>query len=252
MVKPVAPLGQPLMLAPYDLTRAQKQGAALIAVCGAVVFALARLLDPADGLIATALPVSLFFAAGTAALHLMSTLAYEQRNFGLPNAITLLRLALVSALSAAFFLEGPLADVGFLLFGIATLALSLDGIDGWLARRSGMTTAFGARFDMEVDAALACMLSLVLLSSGRVGPEILILGFSRYAFVAAGYFLPWMRGPLTERFGRKVICVVQIASLCLLLLPDLPLPLARLIAITAAGLLLWSFGRDIFYLAKRR
>ena len=36
----------------------------------------------------------------------------------------------------------------------AAAVVALDGVDGWIARRIGRTTVFGARFDMEVDAAL--------------------------------------------------------------------------------------------------
>jgi phosphatidylglycerophosphate synthase len=234
------------------LSRAQSQGAALLVVLAVVVFAVARLLDPADGLMATALPVSLFLATGVGALHAMSTFGYARATFGLPNAITLLRLALVCALSAAFFLDQPLTQAGPFLFGIAALALCLDGLDGWLARRHGSHTAFGARFDMEVDAGLACMLSLILIADGRVGAAVLILGFSRYVFVAAALVWPWLSAPLPERLGRKVVCVIQIATLCLLLLPALPLQLANALALFAAAMLLWSFGRDIVYLARHR
>lgn len=240
------------VLVSNGLSRAQSQGAALLAALAIVVFVVARLLDPADGLIATALPVSLLLAAGVGALHAMPTLGYARATFGLPNAITLLRLALVCSLSAAFFLDQPLTQAGPFLFGIAGLALCLDGLDGWLARRQGSQTAFGARFDMEVDAGLACMLSLILIADGRVGAAVLILGFSRYAFVVAALIWPWLRRPLPERMGRKIVCVIQVATLCLLLLPALPPSLANALALCAAAMLLWSFGRDIVYLARHR
>ena len=39
------------------------------------------------------------------------------------------------------------------------LLLALDGLDGWAARRQGLVSAFGARFDMEVDALLILALA---------------------------------------------------------------------------------------------
>ena len=37
----------------------------------------------------------------------------------------------------------------------------LDGVDGRLARKYGASSRFGARFDMEVDAVLICVLALL-------------------------------------------------------------------------------------------
>ena len=45
--------------------------------------------------------------------------------------------------------------------------LALDGVDGWLARRFGTETAFGGRFDMEVDAGVIAVLSVLAWVSGR-------------------------------------------------------------------------------------
>ncbi|MFH7468205.1 CDP-alcohol phosphatidyltransferase family protein, partial [Pseudomonas syringae group genomosp. 7] len=77
------------------------------------------------------------------------------------------------------------------------------GVDGWLARRSGLVSRFGARFDMEVDAALALILSLHLLAGTAVGAEALVLGLARYAFVAAGLAWPWLSADLPPTDRRK-------------------------------------------------
>ena len=69
---------------------------------------------------------------------------------GLCNLVTLTRLVLVSALVvpvARALATGPGPSSRS-----RRVALSLDGVDGWLARREGLVSAFGARFDMEVDA----------------------------------------------------------------------------------------------------
>jgi phosphatidylglycerophosphate synthase len=252
MANDTLPITKAPMMAPRSATRAQMQGAALGLVLTVLVFFLARALDPAQGLGATLGAAGLFLIAGAAALHAMGVMGYARHGFGAPNVVTFVRLALVCSLSIGLVRGDLLAESGLAVFVIAVLALSLDGLDGWLARRDGVATAFGARFDMEVDAALSCMLSLILLISGHVGPEIMILGFSRYAFIAAGMVLPWLRAPLTDLFSRKVVCVFQIGALCLLLLPAVPEGLARGISLCAAGLLLWSFGRDIVDLARRR
>ena len=56
------------------------------------------------------------------------------------------------------------------LVALAVVALVLDAVDGWVARRTGTTSPLGARFDMEVDAFLILVLSVyVAPSTGAVG-----------------------------------------------------------------------------------
>lgn len=172
---------------------------------------------------------------------------YPHDRFGLCNMVTLLRAALVSVLAAAIF--APAAP--WLVFVIAVLAFVTDGVDGWLARRSGLSSDFGARFDMEMDALLGAVLALVLLNHGVVGPAILVLGFSRYVFVLAGLVLPALQGALPESYRRKTICVIQIAALILLVFPLTPQGAAPFIAAGAAGLLLYSFAVDAWALMRR-
>ncbi|SFJ13942.1 CDP-alcohol phosphatidyltransferase family protein [Jannaschia pohangensis] len=252
MTNDILPLPKAQGMPRPSVSRAQVQGGVLWLILGCLVFVLSGPFDPLSGSLAAALATGLFGLSGAVALWAMGPLGYPHRTFGAPNSITFLRLALLCVLSVALLRAGMLTQMGYAVFGIAVLALSLDGLDGWLARRNGLSTAFGARFDMEVDAALACMLSLILLMAGRVGIEVLILGFSRYAFLLAGIWLTWLRAPLPERFGRKVVCVLQIGALCVLVLPGLPPLLAKVISLGAAGLLTWSFGRDVLYLAARR
>ena len=57
-------------------------------------------------------------------------------------------------------------------------------MDGWVARRTDSVTAFGARFDGEVDAFLILVLSVAV--SAAVGWWVVVAGLARYAFWAAG------------------------------------------------------------------
>jgi phosphatidylglycerophosphate synthase len=180
---------------------------------------------------------------------------YPHPRLGACNAITLLRAVLTAMLAAPLVVPGVLAKdmaLAWAGFGVASLALALDGVDGWLARRSGLASGFGARFDMEVDAVLALVLACLALASGKAGPWILALGGMRYAFVAAGWALPWLIGALPQRMRRKVVCVVQIAVLAALLAPVLQPPLSTGLALAATALLAWSFAVDILWLARRR
>src|SRR5215831_12467345 len=128
-------------------------------------------------------------------------------SFGPANWITLSRTALVGAVTAlvveAFHRDPALPA----LVTITAVALVLDGVDGQVARRTGTTSGLGARFDMEVDAFLILVLSVYMTTA--LGAWVLAIGAMRYLFVAASWFLPWMRGQLPPRFWRKVVAAVQ-------------------------------------------
>ena len=117
--------------------------------------------------------------------------------------MTLTRATLVGGVTAlvadSFGRPAPVPP----LVALTAVALVLDAVDGWVARRTGTASALGARFDMEVDAFLILVLSVYVAQS--VGAWVLAIGAARYAFVAAGWLLPWLRGPLPPRYWRKVV-----------------------------------------------
>jgi phosphatidylglycerophosphate synthase len=179
------------------------------------------------------------------ALRLMQR-GYPYADLGLCNLVTLLRLALATALLAPLLAPAS----GWAVIGVALAALALDGVDGWLARRDRHVSAFGARLDVEVDAALSLILALNALASGTVGSVVLLLGLPRYAFMAAALLLPQLARPLPERFDRKLVCVVQIAVLIALQAPVVDGAVALALVMGTACALAWSFGRDVLWLLR--
>lgn len=183
------------------------------------------------------------------AVALLVRRGYPHRRLGACNVVTLMRAALVCALLV------PLAGgqpAGWGVAAVAAVALVLDGVDGWLARRSGLVSRFGARFDVEVDAALALVLSLHVLAGTPVGAEVLALGLIRYGFVLAGAVWPWLAAELPFSERRRRICVLQIATLIVLQTPLLAPDHAALLARLAAAAVIWSFAADIRWLRERR
>ncbi|PTX54513.1 phosphatidylglycerophosphate synthase [Litoreibacter ponti] len=192
-------------------------------------------------------PFAAFAIAMTLAVFGLAQ-GYPHRVLGACNVVTLVRLAMVAFLSGA--LVAPDASE-WVFFGVASLAFALDGLDGWLARRSGLVSDFGARLDMETDAALGAVIATWVLVSGTAGAEVLVLGFMRYAFLAAAFFVPALRAPLPQAFRRKAICVVQIAALLILVFPLTPGTLVVPVSVAAALLLTWSFLIDTVWLLRR-
>lgn len=180
---------------------------------------------------------------------------YPHARLGVGNLVTLSRTGIIAALFAPLAVPGLLGSdtrTAWMVLAIAIFSLCLDGVDGYFARRQQLVSAFGARFDMEVDSVFALLLAVLALQSGKAGAWVLILGGMRYLFLLAALFLPWLNNPLPERFSRKLICVIQIGVLIAMLAPILSGPLSWALAAIATALLVYSFGRDIVWLARHR
>jgi phosphatidylglycerophosphate synthase len=165
--------------------------------------------------------------------------------FGVANQVTSVRAALV-ALAAALIGEPPTPFVAMSAVAAGLVATILDGVDGWLARRTRMASAFGARFDMEVDAFLILVLSVLVCRT--LAPWVLAIGLMRYAFVAAMFVLPRLRAPLPFSRARKVVAAMQGALLVAAAAPIWPHAVAAVLAAVALIALVWSFGRDVWWL----
>ena len=172
--------------------------------------------------------------------------------FGIANQVTLLRAGLVCLAGGALLAGGPSSISGWSLAALVATALSLDAVDGWLARRLRVASGFGARFDLEIDALLILVLALLAWQSGRVGPWILAIGLMRYAFVLASWLFQALCRPLPPSRRRQAVCVQQGLTLLVCLLP----PVGSIFANVSAGLallaLLASFATDIIYLVRMR
>ena len=192
------------------------------------------------------------YAAVSAIIVMTVGVEPERAGFGLANQVTLLRAGLVCLIGGALLAGGSLSLLGWSLAALVAAALSLDAVDGWLARRYGLASAFGARFDLEIDALLILILGVLVWQTGRVGPWVLAIGLLRYGFVLAGWLLPWLRRPLPPSRRRQAVCVQQGLTLLLCLLPPVGTNLASVCGGVAVLALLASFTADIIYLARVR
>jgi phosphatidylglycerophosphate synthase len=189
-------------------------------------------------------------AAGSAAPALIATarMRSDQPTVHPADWVTLTRAVLcapVAGLVAASF--GRPVSIAALV-SLSVVALALDAVDGQVARRTGTATSLGGRIDGEVDAFLILLLSIAV--SRTYGSWVLAIGAARYAFLLAGWLIPWLAAPLPPRYWRKVVAAVQgivltiAASGLLGLFPGL-------IAVAAALLLLAeSFGHDVVWLYR--
>jgi phosphatidylglycerophosphate synthase len=201
-------------------------------------------LGPVGWLVGTAYALTVWICLGDA-MRRAGT-----RTLGPANQVTLARATLVGGVAAlaAEAVRGN-APVTVLVV-LATVALILDGVDGQVARRTSSTSRLGARFDMEVDAALILILSVLV--AGSLGAWVLAMGVLRYAFVAATWVLPWLRADLPARLSRKTVAAVQ--GIALVVAGSGFLPRAATVVVVGLALasLVWSFARDIAWLRRHR
>jgi phosphatidylglycerophosphate synthase len=161
------------------------------------------------------------------------------------NAVTAVRLVLAAGLWLI-----PVTSAWTIVV-VATVGAVLDAVDGPIARRSGRSSAFGARFDLETDAFLILTLSVLVWRMDKAGAWVIASGALRYLFVAAAWIWPWLDAELPPSLRRKVVCVVQIVALIVALAPVVPSGLSAPLSAAGLTLLVWSFGIDVAWLRRR-
>ncbi len=186
---------------------------------------------------------------------ILATLPAELPGPGLgpANRVTMIRtVATLSLAGLVTYADGLGVDGRWWVVAIGTAIMLLDGVDGWVARRTRTSSNFGALFDMETDAFLMLVLSTLVWAEGRAGVWVLMIGAMRYLFVAAGFVLPALRGELFPSFRRKLVCVIQGIALLVALGPIIPAPAAVGVSALALAMLTWSFGVDTVWLLRPR
>jgi len=157
--------------------------------------------------------------------------------FGWANRVTTVRFALALLLGAL----GP-ATPGWILAAALGAAAALDVADGFIARRYGLSSAFGAAFDIETDALLTLIAEAQLWQRGRAGAWILIPGLLRYAYVLALAIVPATAGHVrSSPFARRAF-VALLLGLCAALLFDGAA--ATVLAALGTAAVTFSFARS--------
>lgn len=200
----------------------------------------------AGALMASPLPlVILGFASFLALLWQARGHFGQGPGFGAANTVTLLRLTLVLGLGGAFGAL-PLRDCALL----AALILLLDGVDGWVARRTQSPSPFGAHFDMESDAFFVLVSVFVLWTRERLGIWVLWGGLLRPLYVLLLWALPARHAAEPRSlFGRIAFVGFALGLLA---------PLASFsawadaLALAGTGLVTLSFARSARYWQRAR
>jgi len=133
----------------------------------------------------------------------------------IPNLITLGRILLVPVVVWAI-VSGAMW-VAFVLFVVAGIS---DAVDGFLAKRFGMTTELGRYLDPLADKALIVSIYLALGINDLIPHWLVILVVSRDILIVGGIMLSWVLGsPLKIKplLVSKLNTVAQIVFACVVL-----------------------------------
>jgi phosphatidylglycerophosphate synthase len=210
--------------------------------------ALLAVLAATTGLTLAGWITGLASGPAAAALLVQARLRSDQPSIHPADWVTLIRAILAAAVAGlvADSFTRPVQTTA--LVTLSVIALILDAVDGQVARGTGTATPLGAKLDGEVDAFLILLLAIVV--SQDYGAWVLAIGAARYAFLIAGWLVPWLTAPLPPRFWRKTVAAVQ-GIVLTAAASGVPGRLVGLIAVIVALLLLTeSFGHDVIWLYR--
>lgn len=164
---------------------------------------------------------------------------------GYANWVSLFRFSLILGGGMLLNFWKPVYCFPFFL-----VALCLDGLDGYLARKFDQATDFGAYLDMETDAFFVAFLSTFWYLDGRVGGWILLIGFLRYLYV---WSLKIFRLEKKKEQGTKFAKIIAVLIMSALLAPFvLPEMVYQVMIIVASLLTIYSFGVSFISRIKSR
>jgi CDP-diacylglycerol--glycerol-3-phosphate 3-phosphatidyltransferase len=170
-----------------------------------------------------------------------------------PLFLTLMRIALIPVLVVFFYL--PYEWSGLAAAIVFILAAITDWLDGYLARRMGLMSSFGAFLDPVADKLMVATALVLMVQSP---PELMLpnIVFTLSAAVIVGREIAisglreWMaemgeRGTVKVGLMGKLKTIFQMTAISLLLFKHnmfgLPvLQIGELLMYLAAGLTLWS------------
>jgi cardiolipin synthase (CMP-forming) len=167
----------------------------------------------------------------------------------IPNLITLGRILLVPVVVWAIA-SGEMR-IAFLLFLVAAIS---DAVDGFLAKRFGMTTELGAYLDPLADKVLIVSIYLTLGFNGIIPRWIVILVVSRDIMIVGAILLSWLIDkPVTVRplAVSKLNTMVQIIYAGLVLaMFGFALDIDRLLTLVMALVAVLTLLSVGFYVAE--
>ncbi|MEW6165992.1 MAG: CDP-diacylglycerol--glycerol-3-phosphate 3-phosphatidyltransferase [Pseudomonadota bacterium] len=173
----------------------------------------------------------------------------------IPNLLTWARIVLIPLVIGVFYLPLPLHEQNQIATVAFVVAAITDWFDGWLARKLGQTSAFGAFLDPVADKLMVAAALVVLVQLDRADAVVAFIIVGREIAISA--LREWMARigaakSVAVSFIGKLKTTAQMVAIPLLLYYDplfgLPVvAMGEALIWLAALLTLWSMG---YYLSK--
>jgi len=175
--------------------------------------------------------------------------------FNLPNSLTWTRIVLIPLVVGIYYAPLAATEQNLIATVAFVLAALTDWFDGWLARKLGQTSAFGAFLDPVADKLMVAAALVMLVELGRCPAVVAVIIIGREITISA--LREWMARigaakSVAVSFVGKLKTTAQMIAIPLLLyqhdLAGLPIAACGNVLIwLAAALTLWSMG---YYLGK--
>ena len=173
----------------------------------------------------------------------------------IPNLLTWARIVLIPLVIGIYYAPLPLHEQNQIATIAFVIAAVTDWFDGWLARKLGQTSAFGAFLDPVADKLMVAAALVMLVQLDRTNAVVAFIIVGREIAISA--LREWMAKIGASRsvavsFVGKLKTTAQMIAIPMLLYHDalFGVPVAELggwLIWLAAALTLWSMG---FFLSK--
>jgi CDP-diacylglycerol--glycerol-3-phosphate 3-phosphatidyltransferase/cardiolipin synthase len=173
----------------------------------------------------------------------------------IPNLLTWTRILLIPLVIGVFYAPLTAYEKNLIATGAFVVAALTDWFDGWLARKLGQTSAFGAFLDPVADKLMVAAAVIMLVELDRADAVVAFIIVGREIAISA--LREWMAQigaakSVAVSFIGKLKTTAQMVAIPLLLYyePLGPVPVAQLgywLLWLAALLTVWSMG---YYLSK--
>ena len=173
------------------------------------------------------------------------------RSLGLPNLVTLGRGGLVAALAGLGALT-PRPEIAWLPAVLYGAGVTLDFLDGFLARRTQRTTVLGAKLDMAIDTTGFLVAPIVGVLWNQLPAWYLSLSAARYLFKLGCWHRRRRGRPVYDLPAsrlRRPLAGAQMAFITLALVPTVPLATVQPLAAVVLSASLSVFVRDYLVVA---
>ena len=125
----------------------------------------------------------------------------------LPNALTLVRIALLPIIVVAFYLPQDWART--LCAAVFALAGATDWLDGYIARKLGQTSSFGSFLDPVADKVIVAV-SLILLAADHKN---MVLTICTLVIISREIIISALREWMAELGQRQIVSVSWIGKI---------------------------------------